>query len=216
MTYSTDVSTKMHGPPVVLYRDDNFLNQQEIIRFQNLLKNNRWVLGNQTSFDKIDYVSQNLYHHYQWDGNWDHARWLDSTEPDWELLYEKISAHLPKHYVHWVDVKITSAGQSGTPLHRDKDPWTPGGDPVRFKKAISIICNLNQQWDPLWGGGLVLHETNVKDNKIVTTINQTVPIIPGQLIIMENCYHSIEPIVQSSKSRTSFIMHVLEYKHDSN
>lgn len=200
--------------PNVLYRNDNFLNAEEILHYQQLLKNDRWTLGNPESFDLIRYISQDLYCHYQWDGNWDSARWLDSTPPDWEELYLRISKHLPKHFVHWVDVKITSTSQGGTPLHRDRDPWSPGGDPAKFKKAITIICNLNSVWDPVWGGGLHLHNVKVKNNQADIEIDQTIPVVPGQLLIVENCYHSVELITEPSKSRVSFILHVLEYQQD--
>jgi hypothetical protein len=215
MIYSADKF--ITSTPVVLYRDDHFLTKKEIFHYQQLLKNNRWKLGNSELFDKIDYVSQDLYNQYQWDGNWQNTGWLDTSPPDWEVLYHKISQHLPRHYVHWADVKITSSLQSGTPMHRDLDPWSKGGDPVKFKRAISILCNLNTVWDDAWGGGLKLHNVKVDGDQTTVETDQIVPILPGQLLIVENCYHSIELITEPAKSRVSFILHVLEYNHnDSN
>jgi hypothetical protein len=216
MDYHTSATDKIKGSPNILYKNDCFLSYNEVITYQNLLKNNRWTLGNNDMFEKINYMSQDLYQHYKWDGNWGAAGWLDHVPVEWELLYNKIAQHLPQHYVHWIDVKITSAGQSGTPLHRDKDPWAPGGDTRKFKKAITVICNLNTNWDPSWGGGLTLYNTDVDSGNIINTVNQTIPIASGQLLIVENCYHSIEPIIGTTKSRVSFILHVLEYNNDSN
>jgi hypothetical protein len=216
MNYNNSTADKISKSPNVIYRNDRFLSHEDIEIYQNLLKNNRWTLGNNDSFEKIDYMSQDLYQHYKWDGDWDNVNWLDHVPVEWELLHNKISQHLPRHYVHWVDVKITSTGQQGTPVHRDKDPWRPGGDAVKFKRAISIVCNLNTIWDPSWGGGFVLYNTNVEHGKVVNTISETVPISPGQLLVVENCHHSIEPITEVSKSRISFILHVLEYNNDSN
>lgn len=212
MSYSIDGFVE--STPVVLYRNDNFLSKEEIFHYQQLLKNNRWKLGNSELFDKIDYVSQDLYRHYKWDFDWDNTGWLDTTPPDWEVLHHKISQHLPRHYVHWADVKITSTSQSGTPLHRDLDPWSKGGDAVKFKRAISILCNLNSTWDVAWGGGLILHTVKVDKKQPVIETNQIIPIVPGQLLIVENCYHSIESITHAAKSRVSFILHVLEYNHN--
>jgi hypothetical protein len=212
MNYQTSLSDLNTLSPIILYQNDNFLELNEILNYQNLLKNNRWTMASSNSFEEINYISQDLYCHYQWDGNWDRARWLDHVSDEWELLYKKISKFLPRHYVHWIDVKITGPVQSGTPLHRDKEPWSPGGDPKKFKKAISIICNLNTEWDLQWGGGLILYDAKIENNKLVTTANCTVPLKPGQLLVMENCYHSIEPVVQTSKSRISFVLHVLEYQ----
>jgi hypothetical protein len=205
-------SKLVESSPVVLYRNDNFLNADEILHYQQLLKNNQWKLGNLESFDKIDYVSQDLYKHYKWDGNWDNTGWLDTSPPDWEHLYFSISKHLPRHFVSWIDVKITSTSQGGTPMHRDRDPWTTGGDSKKFKKAITIICNLNNNWDPAWGGGLHLHDVKINNTQVDVSINQTIPVVPGQLLIVENCYHSVELITESAKSRVSFILHVLEYQ----
>ena len=97
---------------------------------------------------------------------------------------------------------------TGTPLHRDKDPWSFGGDTSRFSRAISVLCNLNHEWDPQWGGDFLLHAQQGEDFPIYTRV----PICPGQLLIMENCWHSIAPIVAHDRSRLSFILHVLEYK----
>ena len=138
----------------------------------------------------------------------------DSAPIEWENLYNKIMPFLPRHFVHWIDVKITCAGLSGTPIHRDKDPWIPGGDGKKFSRTISIICNLNLQWDPQWGGGLQLYET-IYDSETESLYNkedQLVELCPGQLLIMENCSHSIQPIVERNKSRISFILHVFEYR----
>ena len=200
------------GAPKILYRDDYFLPQTEIRHFQNLLHNRQWGLSNHESLDKIFYISQDLYRHYAWDGDWKEARWLDHTAPDWENLYLKISQHLPPHYVHWVDVKITGPLQGGTPIHRDKDPWFPGGDTDKFSRAISVLCNLNTEWDPDWGGGFVLYATKkINPTMIEKTVDSIVPILPGQLLIIENCYHSVELITEPCRSRISFILHVLQY-----
>jgi len=215
MTYYTN--KLVNSTPVILHRDDNFLTSNEISHYQQLLKNNRWTLGNAECFDKINYISQDLYQHYQWDGNWQNTGWLDSTPPDWEVLYHKICQHLPKHFVHWADVKITSTSQSGTPFHRDLDPWSKGGDPVKFKKAITIICNLNTVWNANWGGGLKLYNVKIDGEQPTIETDQIVPVLPGQLLIVENCYHSVDLITEAAKSRISFILHVLEYNHnDSN
>lgn len=204
------------GKPKILYRNDYFLSQQEIRHFQSLLHNQRWGLSRGESLDKLFYISQDLYRHYAWDGNWQEAGWLDHTPPDWETLYLKISKHLPRHYVHWIDVKITGPLQTGTPVHRDKDPWSPGGDTDKFSKAISVLCNLNTEWDPDWGGGFVLYNTKkIDDSTIKPTVDTIVPILPGQLLITENCYHSVELINEPCRSRISFILHVLQYKDQS-
>ena len=195
--------------PNILIRDDNFLSSQEIEFYQSLMPNN-WTPG--PSIQNIKYFSKDLYDHYQWKGDWDSPKWLDTTPPEWETLYNKIAKLLPNHYVHWIDLKITPSGLSGTPLHRDKDPWTIGGDTTRFSRAITVLCNLNHERNPSWGGEFVLHS---EQNKQLTE-HTRIPICPGQLLIMENCYHSISPIVAHGRSRLSFILHVLEYKHDSN
>lgn len=191
--------------PNILLRDDKFLSSQEIEFYQSLMPHG-WTPG--PSIQDIKYFSKDLYQHYQWDGNWDSARWLDSTPPMWEMLYDKIARLLPKHYVHWVDLKITPPLSTGTPLHRDKDPWTPGGDTTRFSRAISVLCNLNHVWEPQWGGEFVLYSGQDKQ----LTEHSQIPICPGQLLIIENCYHSIAPIVAHDRSRLSFILHVLEYR----
>lgn len=199
----------------ILYRNDNFLSSNEIVHYQQLLKNKHWALSDTADLDSLHYISQDLYHHYQWDHNWDQARWLDSTPPDWEILYNKIAEHLPPHYVHWIDVKITGSLQGGTPIHRDKDPGHPGGDSKKFSRAISILCNLNTRWDPSWGGGFVIYKTD-QHNQSNQVIDEIIPIVPGQLLIINNCFHSVELITEPARSRVSFILHVLEYKHDSN
>lgn len=197
----------------ILYRDDNFLSNKEITHYQQLLKNNQWSLSNNTDLDSLHYISQSLYDHYKWDHNWEQAKWLDSTPPDWEKLYQRISSHLPLHYVHWVDVKITGSMQGGTPIHKDKGPSLPGGDPVKFSRAISVLCNLNTTWNPDWGGGFVLYKPDQLDPS-KQVIDQVVPIMPGQLLIINNCFHSVELITEPARSRVSFILHVLEYRHD--
>jgi len=191
--------------PNILLRDDNFLSAQEIKFYQNLMPHG-WTPS--PSIQNIKYFSKNLYQYYEWNGDWDSARWLDSTPPEWELLYNKISKFLPKHYTHWVDLKITPPLSTGTPLHRDKDPWSSGGDTTRFSRAITVLCNLNHEWDPHWGGDFVLH---CEQNKQLAE-HTRIPICPGQLVIIENCYHSIAPIVVHDKSRLSFILHILEYR----
>jgi hypothetical protein len=204
------------GKPEILYQNDNFLSHKEIQHYQSLLHNRRWGLSNQPTLDQINYISQDLYRHYAWDGQWDQARWLDSTAPDWEQLYNKISVHLPTHYLHWVDVKITGPLQGGTPIHRDRDPWDSGGDIKKFSQAISIICNLNTRWQDGWGGGFVLYRTTKNNNKLEHLIDQIVPIVPGQLLIVKNCAHSIESIIEPCQSRISLIIHVLQYKQNLN
>jgi len=216
MDYYTDLDQRIVGLPKIRYLNHGFLSAEEIVMYQNLLKNHRWCLGNDENFEKINYVSQDLYDHYRWDGQWQSARWLAHAPIEWETLYNKIAHYLPSHYLHWVDVKITGFGQSGTLLHRDKDPWAPGGDEIKFKKSITVICNLNTEWLPEWGGGLVLYSTDIQSGKIINSIDQIVPVVPGQLLITDNCYHSIEPIVEPTKNRISFILHVLEYNNDSN
>lgn len=195
--------------PTILFRDDNFLSTEQVLKYQDLLKNNSWSLGFNETLDELFYVSQSLYRHYAWDGDWQSPRWLDTTPPDWEQLYQDIANYLPPHFVHWVDVKITGSYQNGTPLHRDKDPWKPGGDIEKFDKSITVLCNLNTAWDAGWGGGLVLYST---DEHRQNTVFQTVPITPGQLLIIENCVHSIETITEPSKSRVSFVLQVLREK----
>jgi hypothetical protein len=196
-----------YSSPKILYQDDHFLTADEIKMYQQFLLTHTWGVG-PGGLENILYVSKDLYCHYKWDGNWDAAHWADNEPVEWEHLYQRIAKHLARHYLHWCDAKITSFGQQGTPLHRDKDPWTPGGDTNKFSRAITVLCNLNSQWDPAWGGGIQLYSSD----KSGLTLTDTVPIVPGQLLIMENCYHSIEPITQIGKSRVSFIVHVLEYR----
>lgn len=214
----TPLQLKNIGKPNILYRNDHFLEKNEILHYQNLLRNPNWKpgVGNHkfNGLDELKYFSIDLYDHYLWDGNWASAKWKDSTPVDWENLYQKIVPLLPKHFVHWIDIKITCSGLDGTPMHRDKDPWTQGGDENKFIRAIAVICNLNLHWDPQWGGGFQLYETKY-DNETKSLINvedQLVEISPGQLVIIENCIHSIQPIVERNKSRISFILHALEYK----
>jgi hypothetical protein len=199
--------------PNILYRNDNFLSLDEIIHYQNLLKNKNWGLSSTQTLDTLMYISQDLYNHYRWDGNWDAARWLDSTPSDWEKLYDKISEHLPPHYIHWVDVKLTGPLQGGTPIHKDREPDSPGGDTDRFSKSISVVCNLNTEWDQSWGGGFVTYKSvKNKNNSWDLIKSDTIPIVPGQLLIFDNCYHSIELITEPARCRASFILHVLQYK----
>lgn len=213
MNYTQDYDTELSvGKPHILYQNDKFLSFDEISHYQSLLKNYNWGLSNYHTLDKLFYVSQNLYRHYAWDGKWDAAQWLDSTPPDWEQLYNKISEHLPPHYVHWIDVKMTGSYQGGTPIHRDKDPWTKNGDTKKFSNSIAIICNLNIEWDARWGGGLTLYETKNVNGQLTHTVDQVIPIVPGQLLIVNNCFHSIELITEPSRNRVSFILHVLKYK----
>lgn len=205
------------GRPNILYRNDNFLSSDEIKNYQNFLNNNQWALCEGDPFNQLFYISQSLYRHYAWDNDWSSPGWLDSTPMEWEQLYNKISSHLPPHYVHWCDVKMTGSFQGGTPLHRDKDPWTTGGDSDRFSRAITVICNLNTEWKSSWGGGFVVYETKANGDNYEFIPSETIPIVPGQLLIVENCIHSIELITEPARCRTSFILHVLEYKnHDSN
>jgi hypothetical protein len=218
MTYAE--SSEHHdlcvGSPQLIYRNDNFLSPEEIKHYQSLLHNQRWGLSDHPTLDQINFISQSLYQHYAWNGQWDQARWLDSTPLDWEHLYDKISKHLPPHYLHWVDVKITGPLQKGTPIHRDKDPWSSGGDIKKFSQSILIICNLNGEWDENWGGGLILHNTTKNKSSLEYSINQTVPVVPGQLLIMYNCAHSIELITEPCRSRISLILQALQYKENFN
>lgn len=207
--YSTTLNdVRSHGSPKILHRDDHFLTANEIKMYQQFLLTKTWGLSSTNSVEDIQYFSKDLYYHYKWDGNWDNAHWVDNEPLEWEFLYQRIAKHLPPHYLHWCDAKITCYGQPGTPLHRDKDPWTAGGDTNKFSRAITVLCNLNSHWDPTWGGGFRLYSAD----KSGITLTDTVPIMPGQLLIAENCYHSIEPITQIGKSRVSFIVHVLEYR----
>jgi len=190
--------------PNILLRNDSFLTAEEIAKYQSLMSRD-WIPG--PSIKDIKYFAKNLYNNYRWDGNWESTGWLDSTPPEWENLYNKIAVHLPSHYVHWIDLKITPPLSTGTPLHRDKDPGSLGGDTTRFSRAITVICNLNHKWDPSWGGDFLLHTTGAG-----FPVHSKIPICPGQLLIIENCYHSIAPIVKHDCSRISFILHVLEYR----
>lgn len=200
------------GSPEIIYRDDKFLSLDQIKHYQSLLLNRRWGLSNQPSLDHINYISQDLYQHYAWDGQWDRARWLDSSAPDWEQLYNKIKEYLPPHYLHWVDVKLTGPLQGGTPIHRDRDPWSVGGDTEKFSQSILIICNLNTEWSAHWGGGLILYNTMANQHGFDFTVNDIIPIVPGQLLIAKNCAHSIELITEPCRARISLILHVLQYR----
>ena len=208
----------MLGKPKILYRDDRFLSIEEIEFYQSLLKSPKWApsssyknTGNQ--LEETAYWGRDLYRQYEWDYNWEATGWLHEEPPEWEILYKKISSHLPKHYIHWIDCKITSFGQDGVDLHRDRDPWDKGGD-IKFSRAISVICNLNTKWKEEWGGHFQLWETYLNsNNQLSHKLDIEIPLFPGQLVIVENCYHSVKPIIQPKKSRISFILHVLEYNN---
>ena len=196
-----------YGVPNILYRNDSFLSIDEIKKYQGHLLSKTWGFSHD-GIENIMYMSKDLYHHYKWDGNWDSARWLDDVPVDWEHLYLRIATHLPKHYLHWCDSKITTYGWTGTTIHRDKDPWKPGGDTEKFISTISILCNLNTNWDEKWGGGFQLYSADESG----LHLSETVPIVPGQLLIMDNCFHGIEPITEPGKTRISCIFHVLKYR----
>jgi len=195
--------------PNILKVIDNFLTPNELIVYQGLLSTN-WTLG--PTVENFKYLSKDLYYHYQWNGDWSNVRWREDAPFEWELLYNKIAEHLPPHQIHWVDLKITTPLSTGTPLHRDKDPWIHHETGEKFSKALSIICNLNSKWDTSWGGALIAYQAQKHDDKISYVEYQRIPITPGQLIIAENFYHGIEPVSQSERHRMSFILHVLQNK----
>jgi len=197
--------------PKILLQDDNFLTQEELDKYQKLLHAPFWTPA--PRLEKILFYSKDLYQHYKWDDNWNNARWLDDTPLEWEELYNKIALSLPAHYLHWADVKITPPLSTGTPRHRDKDPWTSGGSD-RFSKSLTIIVNLNKQWDPQWGGEFIVWNAQKElDQPIQYEEWKRIPISPGQLLIMENCWHSIGAVTEPNRSRISFILHVLQYNN---
>ena len=198
---------KEYGSPNLLYRNDSFLTTKEVKSYQDLLASKTWGVSS-GGVENLMYISKDLYNHYAWDGNWDSPCWVANESTEWEDLYKRIAAHMPRHYLHWVDVKITSYGQTGTPRHRDKDPWTPGGDVNKFSRSLTVLCNLNTNWDSDWGGGFEVYKTD----ETGFTKTDTIPITPGQLLILENCTHSIQPITKIGKSRISVIIHALEYR----
>lgn len=195
--------------PNILKVIDNFLTRDEISKYQEFLMTN-WTLG--PSLENFKYLSRDLYHHYNWDGNWSNTRWRDDVPCEWENLYKKISVYLPPHRIHWVDVKITPPLSTGTPLHRDKDPWLCTETDKEFSKALSIICNLNSHWSEEWGGDLIAYQRLKQNNQTSYIKKQRIPIMPGQLIIAENFYHGINPVTKPECCRISFILHVLQYK----
>lgn len=200
----------IYKEPKILQLIDGFLSRGEIEQYQKTVCQN-WTPG--PSISDVRYFSKDLYNHYQWNGDWTKVGWLDSTSPEWENLYHKISALLPKHRVHWADLKLTPPMCSGTLLHRDKDPWNHDQTHQEFSHAVSVICNLNLEWKPEWGGSTVVYEAYKTSTDTVRTVEkQKLPLSAGQLLIFENCWHSIDPIVQSNRSRFSFILHVLVYK----
>lgn len=210
MTYYTDSDhPENYQEPKILHLIDGFLTQSEIKHYQSLCYHG-WTLA--PDAEKIKYFAKDLYRHYAWDGRWDDVRWLDSSPPDWEHLYDRISSLLPPHRVHWVDLKITPPLSTGTPLHRDKDPWIEPNTDRDFNRALTIICNLNTEWDESWGGALVLHQASRRDNETEFPAKVRIPISPGQLMIAENCYHSIETITSKDRYRISFILHALTYR----
>lgn len=204
------INPRVLGDPVVLYRNDNFLTSAEIKQFQKLLHSPTWTPS--PSPEKVQFFNKDLYNNYQWDNNWGRVGWRDDTPVEWENLYNKISTHLPRHRVHWIDVKLTPPLCTGTPRHRDKDPWIPGGS-SECDKALTVLCNLNAEWDPQWGGDFVLYSAKEGQNSNVDLEEfESVAISPGQLLIVENCWHSVAPITAMDHSRISFILHVLQYK----
>lgn len=210
MLYNNNVHPNSLGDPKILYRNDSFLSPTDIVHYQQLLQTPSWVPA--PSLQSIQYFSKDLFQQYMWDGNWDSVQWRDDASPDWDELYNRISKHLPKHRVHWADVKITPPLSTGTPRHRDKDPWLPGGSD-QFDKAITVLLNLNNEWQSDWGGEFVLWSANKNSQQQVELIEfDRIAISPGQLVVMENCWHSIAPITQMNRSRISFILHVLQYK----
>jgi len=192
--------------PSISYQNDTFLSPREIDFYQQLLPGS-WTPG--PSVKDIFYFSKDLYNHYDWKNNWDKTGWKHDAPPEWENLYKKIKTILPKHFVHWVDLKITPPLSSGTPIHQDKDPWQAGGSD-KFYRSLSVLCNLNHEWDDSWGGAFITH----KADEQTQSLNEfsRIAIKPGQLVVMENCFHSIEPIIEFNRPRISFILQVLEYK----
>lgn len=210
MNYQTVLHDELFSPPTILLRDDNFLSESQILQYQNLLHTSSWTPA--PSLQKIQYFSQDLYKHYRWNNDWSNVGWRDDAPVQWEELYNRIAQYLPAHRVHWVDAKITPPFSTGTERHRDKDPWIPGGS-KEFDKALTILLNLNTKWEDSWGGDFVLWSAKMDQNQKIELVEfEKVPIKPGQLLIVENCWHSIAPITQIDCSRISFILHVLKYK----
>lgn len=208
MDYEVVFNEKLLGPPKVLFRDDNFLSLGELYAYQKLLHGPIWTPS--PTMQTINYFSRDLYRHYKWNGDWDNVGWRDDAPPEWEDLYHRIAQHLPAHYVHWLDVKITPPLGSGTPRHRDKDPWGNGGS-EKFDKALTVLLNLNTEWHDSWGGEFVTWSASAdQEHNIELTEFERIPIRPGQLLIMENCWHSIAPVTEPNRGRISFILHVLK------
>lgn len=202
---------RFYHKPNILFRDDNFLTPDEISKFHSLMHSNTWVPV--PNLKKIQLFSKSIYQNYQWNGDWDYARWLDDTPSEWCDLYDKVAERLPKHYVHWIDIKITPPMSTGAPLHRDKDPWFPGGSD-KFSKALTCIVNLNSEWDDSWGGDFVLWDAQLNPDYTINFEEYCkVPIKPGQLVIIENAWHSIATITELDRSRISFILQVLQYNN---
>lgn len=200
----------LYKEPKILQLIDGFLSRDEIEQYTETVCQN-WTPS--PNIGDIRYFSKDLYNHYQWNGDWTTVGWLDSTSPKWEELYHKISGLLPRHRVHWVDLKITPPMCSGTPLHRDKDPWHNEKNHQEFSHAVAVICNLNSEWKSDWGGSTVVHGAYKTSNgKICVVEKQKLSLSAGQLLIFENCWHSIDPVLQINRSRFSFILHVLVYK----
>lgn len=199
--------------PKILICDNTFLSANEIDYYQQLIQSYTWAPA--PSIKSIKYWSKDLYRHYRWDNDWDSARWLDSTPPDWVELHTRIAARIPKHYIHWSDLKATPPLSTGTPRHRDKDPWLKNGSD-KFDCALTICVNLNSSWQENWGGEFVLWAAKInKVGKINFTEYRKISIQPGQLLVLENCWHSIAPITQMNQSRLTFIIHVLQYANQS-
>lgn len=212
--YMTSYVTKFNDArifeePKILHLIDSFLTADEIKHYQSLCIDG-WTAS--PTHENIKYFSKDLYRHYKWDGDWSKMGWLDSSPLDWERLYDRIAEYLPPHRIHWVDLKITPPLSTGTPLHRDKDPWIEENTDRDFYKSLSIICNLNTEWQESWGGSFVLHQAKNQDGQLTYQSKIRIPIKPGQLIITENTFHSIETITANEKYRISFILHVLAYR----
>ena len=96
MQQITSSKLKKVGKPNILYKNDNFLNKNEILHYQSFLKNSIWTPGtgyeqsHGLDLDDIKYFSLDLYDHYKWDGQWDYPKWKDSAPIEWENLYNKI------------------------------------------------------------------------------------------------------------------------------
>lgn len=207
--YTATDPPEQYAEPRILHVIDNFLSHAELTQYQALMTTG-WTLG--PSVKNFKYLSKDLYKHYGWDGNWHDVRWLDQTPVEWEKLYHKIARYLPAHRVHWADIKITTPLSTGTPLHRDKDPWICADTNEIFQKALVVICNLNLEWKSVWGGSLIVHRAHRENNTIFFTEKCRIPITAGQLIVAENFYHSIEPVIEPERHRMSLIVHALQYR----